>query len=151
MERIGYHVEISAPARTVWDTMLQADTYKEWTDKSWPGSSFEGKWAHGEKIRFVGPDGSGTLAEIERFEPHSNLFMRHIAALAQGGEEDRSSEIAKGWIGTTEEYKLVERDGKTSVTVVIESTPEWIKMFNEGWPTALQELKKVTERHPADV
>lgn len=33
----------------------------------------------------------------------------------------------------------------------METTPEWGKMFDEGWPTALEELKKLTERQLAAV
>lgn len=146
MEHLEYKVVISAPAKKVWETMLQEETYKQWTAKSWPDAFYEGKWAKGEKIRFIGPDGSGTLAEIVEMKPYESVFARHIAVLAPGGVEDRTSEVAKGWIGTTEGYKFAEHLGKTTLTVSIETTPEWKEMFDEGWPDALEELKKLTEQ-----
>ena len=146
MEHLEYEVVISAPARKVWETMLQKDTYTQWVAKSWPGSSYEGKWLKGEQIRFTGPDGSGTLAELVEVKPYENVFARHIAVLGPGGTEDRTSEIAKGWIGITEEYRFAEDDGKTALTVYIETSPEWRSMFDEGWPAALEELKKMAER-----
>jgi uncharacterized protein YndB with AHSA1/START domain len=146
MEHLEYKVVISAPAKKVWETMLQEDTYKQWVAKSWPNSFYKGKWAKGEKIKFIGPDGSGTLAEIAEAKPYERILARHIAVLTPGGTEDRTSETAKGWVGITEEYKFAERDGNTTVTVSIETNPEWRKMFDDGWPTALQELKKITER-----
>ncbi len=145
MERLTYQIEISAPARTVWETMLQEDTYKLWVAKSWPGSIYQGKWEQGEQIRFVGPDGSGTLAELTEVKPYASVHARHIAVLGPGGEEDRGSDIAKGWVGITEAYRFEERNGKTTLVVTIETTPYWKKMFDEGWPTALQELKKLAE------
>ncbi len=30
--------------------MIDPDTYKEWTNASWPDSYYEGKWEKGEKI-----------------------------------------------------------------------------------------------------
>ena len=66
--------------------------------------------------------------------------------LGPGGVEDRTSDVAKGWIGTTEEYRFSEAKGKTTLTVVMETTPDWAKMFDEGWPVALEELKKLAER-----
>jgi len=146
MEHLEYKAEISAPAKKVWETMLQEETYKQWVSKGWPGASYKGKWAKGEKIRFIGPDGGGTMAELVETKPYERILARHIAVLGPGGTEDRTSEVAKGWIGTTEEYKFAEDHGKTTVTVSIETTPEWSKMFNDGWPTALEELKKVVER-----
>lgn len=146
MKKLEYKIEISAPAKKVWETMLNKETYEQWVSRSWPNSSYQGKWEKGEQIKFVGPDGSGTLAEITEAKPYENILARHIAVLGPGGTEDRSSDIANGWIGTTEGYKFVERSGKTTVTVSIETTPAWVQMFDEGWPAALEELKAITER-----
>jgi uncharacterized protein YndB with AHSA1/START domain len=151
MEHLEYKIVISAPAKKVWDTMLQEETYKQWVAKSWPGSVYEGKWAKGEKIRFIGPDGSGTLAELIEFKPYEIVFARHIAVLGPGGMEDRTSDVAKGWIGITEAYRFAEHLGKTTLTVSIETNPAWSDMFNEGWPGALEELKKIAERQLAEV
>jgi uncharacterized protein YndB with AHSA1/START domain len=145
MEHLEYKVEISAPAKTVWETMLQKETYKQWVARSWPGSFYEGKWAKGEKIRFIGADGSGTLAELVEVKPYERILARHIAVLNPGGVEDRTSEMAKGWIGGTEEYRFAEHRGKTTVTVLIQTKTEWKQMFDEGWPGALEELKKIAE------
>lgn len=151
MEHLEYKIVISAPAKKVWETMLQEETYRQWAGRSWPGSFYEGKWEKGEKIKFIGKDGSGTLAEIVEMKPYESVLARHIAALGPGGVEDRTSEVAKGWIGTTEGYTFAEHAGKTTLTVSIETTPEWKKMFDEGWPAALEELKKLTGRQSAAV
>lgn len=145
MEHIEYKVVIEAPAKKVWDTMLQQDTYRQWVGKSWPNSYYEGKWEKGEKIKFIGPDESGTLAELVEVKPYERILARHIAILNPGGIEDRTSETAKGWIGITEEYRFAEQYGKTTLTIHIETNPAWRKMFDDGWPAALQELKKMAE------
>ncbi|HYG02570.1 MAG TPA: SRPBCC domain-containing protein, partial [Chryseosolibacter sp.] len=141
MEHLEYTIVISASAKTVWETMLQKETYKQWVAKAWPDSSYEGKWGQGERIRFIGPEGSGTLAELVEVKPYERILAHHIAVLLPGGVEDRSSEMAKGWVGITEEYRFSEHHGNTTVTVLIATTPAWRKMFDEGWPMALQELK----------
>lgn len=151
MENLKYKVEISAPAKQVWETMLQEDTYQQWVGKSWPNSFYEGKWAKGEKIKFIGPDGSGTLAEIVEMTPYKSVTARHIAVLGPGGVEDRTGEMAKSWLGTTEGYEFAEHAGKTTLTVLIETTPQWRQMFDDGWPDALEELKKLAERQPSAV
>jgi uncharacterized protein YndB with AHSA1/START domain len=145
MEHLKYEIEIGASAKKVWEIMLQKSTYKQWVAKSWPDSSYEGKWEKGEKIKFIGPDGSGTLAELVEVKPYEKILMRHIALLGPNGVEDRTSQLATGWVGITEEYKFSERGGTTTLTVFIKTSPEWRKMFDDGWPTALQELKRITE------
>jgi uncharacterized protein YndB with AHSA1/START domain len=146
MERLEYKVVISAPAKTVWETMLGKETYEQWVAKSWPDSHYEGTWEKGGKIRFIGPDGSGTLAEIVELKPNERVLVRHIAILTPGGQEDRTSDTAKGWVGITEEYVFSEKQGQTTVSVNIETPEEWRKMFDDGWPAALDELKSLSER-----
>lgn len=151
MEKLEYNVEIAAPAKLVWDTMLQKETYRQWVAKAWPNSSYEGQWKKGEKIKFIGPDGAGTLAEIVELKPFEKVLAKHIALLGAGGEEDSTSDAAKGWVGITEEYNFSERDGKTAVRVNIQTPSEWRAMFDEGWPLALEDLKKITERQLSTV
>lgn len=145
METLQYEIEISAPVEKVWSTMLDSETYRQWVEKSWPNSFYEGKWEKGERIRFIGPDGSGTLAEITELKHHKMLLARHIAILGPGGEEDRTSDMAKTWVGITEAYHFSEKNGTTRLTVIIETKPEWRKMFDDGWPGALEELKRISE------
>src|SRR5690606_3347660 len=102
MAQLGYKIEIAAPATKVREPMLREESYKQWRGKSWPGSSSQGNWTKGEQIKVAGQDGSGTLAELVEVKPYENVLARHIAILGPGGEEDRASDVAKGWIGTTE-------------------------------------------------
>ena len=145
METLRYKIEIAAPAKKVWETMLQQETYRQWVGKSWPGSTYQGKWEKGEHIKFVSAEGEGTLAEMVEVKPYAKVLARHIALLAKGGKEDRTSDFAKGWVGTTEGYEFNERNGNTTLSVTIETSAEWRDMFDEGWPAALEELKKITE------
>ena len=147
MKKIEYKININAPAEKVWNSMLNRDTYNEWTNVSWPGSSYEGNWKQGENIRFVGPDGTGTLAHFKEVKPHKYIGAEHIAVLGKGGVEDRTSDVAKGWVGTLENYTFNEANGKTELTVEIHTNPAWEKMFNESWPAALNKLKEIAERN----
>jgi uncharacterized protein YndB with AHSA1/START domain len=147
MKKLEYKININAPAEKVWNAMLNRDTYNEWTNVSWPGSSYEGNWKQGENIRFVGPDGTGTLAHFAEVKPYKYIGAEHIAVLGKGGIEDRTSDMAKGWVGTLENYTFNEANGKTELTVEIHTNPAWEKMFNDGWPGALNKLKEIAERN----
>jgi hypothetical protein len=126
--------------------MLDKETYRTWVNAAWPGSYYEGEWKQGGSIRFIGADGSGTKGTLVKQVPNEHLSIKHIAVLEKGGREDTTSESAKSWIGTMEQYIFTEKDGVTTLTVDIETSPYWEKMFNEGWPVALQSLKAMTER-----
>lgn len=145
MKKLTYKINIHASRQKVWDMMLQKDTYKEWSGAAWPGSDYDGEWKEGTDIRFIGPDGSGTLASLLEIKKYQYLFAKHIALLLPGGIEDRESKAAKGWIGMTESYTFTEKDGSTELLITMEAYPEWEEMLND-WNTGLQKLKEICER-----
>ena len=145
MQKLEFSININADRQKVWDTMLHPTTYKKWVSVSWPGAYYEGNWKQGEDIRFISPGAGGTLAHLDDQQPYKHILARHIAVINSDGSEDRTSELAKGWIGTTEAYTFTEKNGKTEVKVEIETTPEWESMFSEGWPDALAKLKEICE------
>ena len=61
MERLHFSIDINAPREKVWNTMLEDQTYREWTSEFMPGSYYEGDWSQGSKITFLGPDEKGKL------------------------------------------------------------------------------------------
>lgn len=144
---LQYTATIDAPRQKVWKTMLEPATYNEWVGVSWPGSRYIGEWKQGASIRFVGGDGQGgTLATIVELTPNERVLARHVAVLTADGGEDRDSEMAKGWVGTTEAYTFTDDAGKTRLDVQIVTSPQWESMFNDGWPAALTKLKELCEQ-----
>jgi uncharacterized protein YndB with AHSA1/START domain len=147
MQKLRYSITIDAPREKVWDTMLGPETYKAWTNVSWPGSLYEGEWTEGSQIAFRGGDGAGgTLAQLTSVRPFEHVHAEHTAVIGDDGREDRESDVAKSWVGTTEKYTFNDKNGSTEVVVDIETFPEWESMFNEGWPSALQALKELAEQ-----
>jgi uncharacterized protein YndB with AHSA1/START domain len=148
MKKLEFKTTINAKREKVWQTMLAPETYREWVNVSWPNSRYEGKWATGENIRFIGGEENqgGTLANFVEVRKPEYILAKHIAVINADGTEDRTSETAKGWIGTTEEYTFTEKDGKTELKVVINTSPDWESMFTDGWPNALNKLKEICER-----
>lgn len=145
MKKLEFKIDIAASRQKVWETMLNSATYKEWTNVSWPGSYYDGNWKQGENIKFISPSGEGTLAAIVELKPNEFIQANHIAVISKDGKEDRNSEVAKGWIGTTESYTFTDDNGKTQLKVEINTNPDWEKMFADGWPKALTKLKGIAE------
>lgn len=126
--------------------MIQPESYKEWVDVAWPGSYYEGNWEQGENVRFISPGHGGTLAKIVEYKPYEYILAEHIAVINPDGSEDRDSQVAKDWIGTTESYTFTEHDGKTELITEMNTNPEWGKMFADSMPKALAKLKEISER-----
>jgi alpha-N-arabinofuranosidase len=88
------------------------------------------------------------MATIVELRPYEFILAKHIAVIGSDGTEDRDSDLAKGWIGTTESYTFTEKNGKTQLKVEINTSPDWEKMFSDGWPNALKKLKVPVLRWP---
>jgi len=146
MKKLEFKIDINANAKKVWDTFLNAETFKEMIGASYPGSYYKGQWKKGENVKFLSAQEGGTLANIVEMRPYEYILAKHIAVINADGSEDRSSEQAKGWIGTTEEYNFNGEEGKTELKIVVNTTPEWASMFTEGWPNNLKKLKEICER-----
>lgn len=147
MKTLHFGTTIDATPQKVWETMLDKETYQKWVDVAWPGSSYHGEWKQGAEIRFTGPDGGGgTLGEVTELEPYSRVAVEHVAVILEDNSLDRESDMAKGWIGTTEAYTFTGENGSTKLDVELTTAPEWASMFEEGWPKALEALKQLAEQ-----
>lgn len=153
MEKLQFSTRINAPVQTVWSTMLDDATYREWTTEFQEGSYYEGDWNQGSEIRFLGPDDNGStggmLATVEESRPHEFVSLRYLGQIVDGAD-DTTSDEARSIAGSHENYTLRQADGVTELDVEIElnagSDDEFVQMFNDMWPKALDKLKAICER-----
>ncbi|MEP6712196.1 MAG: SRPBCC domain-containing protein [Ferruginibacter sp.] len=143
-EPLYFSITINAPKGKVWNTMLDAETYKQWTAAAWPGSYYEGTWKQGETLCFFSPDRSGTKVKLLEHRPYTFSLAEHIAVFEKG-TEIREGELAKTWIGSKESYSFTEQDGKARLDIVMYITKDWQQMFINDWPKALGKLKEICE------
>jgi len=149
MKTLTYTETISAPARTVWSTMLGEETYREWTSQFDGESYYDGSWDLGSQIRFIGQDDEGNrggmFGYITANRPDEYVEIEYLGQILEGAD-DTESEFAKRIAGAHESYSFEEQDGITSVTVTLEGFEEFAEMFDEQWPGALAKLKEIAER-----
>lgn len=148
MEKLRYSVTVNAPVQAVWTTMLDDATYREWTSVFNSESSYEGDWDQGSEIRFLGPDGDGSvagmIATVEENRPNELISLRYIGQVVNG-EDDTTSDEAKAFMGAHEKYAFSESGGTTTVDVELDSEEEFVAMFDDAWPLALAKLKAIVE------
>lgn len=145
MKLMHFSITIRAPKETVWDTMLQLQTYRSWTAEFMPGSYYEGSWEHGAQIRFLGPGGSGISSVIAESKPYQFISIKHLG-MVMNGSDDMESPAAKAWSSAYENYTIADRDGSTELKVELSGLPaEFEQDMAAAWPKALAKLKSLCE------
>jgi hypothetical protein len=149
MEKLHFSTVIDAPKEKVWNTMLNQDSYRKWTEAFAKGSHFVGDWKKGSKILFLAPKESGgemgMVARVEESRPFEYVSLEHMG-IVKDGKEDTTSEEVKKWAGAHENYTFKQTNGKTEVSVDVDTSDEYKDMFQNTWPKALQKLKELAEK-----
>ncbi|MFZ2162399.1 MAG: SRPBCC domain-containing protein [Sideroxyarcus sp.] len=145
MSSMHFSIAIKAPREKVWQTMLEPETYRNWTAEFCEGSYYDGAWEQGEKIHFLGPDGSGMTSVIAENRPYRYVSIRHMGVVKAGIEDTESPEF-KSWSSAYENYTFDERDGITDLKVDLSAIPaEFEQYMTDTWPKALAKLKSLCE------
>jgi len=149
MKTVQYSIMIAADRKTVWNTMLEDKTYREWTKEFAESSHYEGSWKQGSEIRFLAMDDKGNLggmfSRIKQNIEHQFISIEHLGMIANG-VVDTTSEQARKWASSFENYTFTEKGGKTELKVDMQVEDEYQQMFDEMWPKALTALKRICER-----
>jgi uncharacterized protein YndB with AHSA1/START domain len=149
MERLHFSIDIEAPREKVWKTMLDDQTYREWTTAFMPGSFYDGDWSEGSKIRFLGPGEGGKLdgmvSRIKQNRPYEYVSIEHYGIVHDNVEDTTSDEVKK-WAGAQENYIFDARNGRTELRIELDTHDDYKDMFQDMWPRALQKLKELSEK-----
>lgn len=146
METIYFSAHINAPREKLWDIMLNKGTYEEWAKAFGEGSRYEGDWNEGSEIKFLaGDSGMGMASRIKESRRPKFVSIEHMG-IVKDGIIDTTSDDAKKWAPSFENYTLTEVDGGTELSVSVDVPSEYKSMFEESWPVALQLLKEMAEK-----
>jgi len=144
MERIYFKIEINAPKEKIWDILLGEKTYPLWTAPFSPGSRAITDWKEGSKTLFVNAEGDGMISKIAEHIPNEYISIHHLGMYVNG-VEDYDSEEVKKWSGALENYKLSILDGKSLLSVEMDTVEDHKTYFEEKWPLALEKVKELAE------
>ena len=145
MQKLLYDININAPKKRVWETMLDDKKYKIWVKAFSENSEFIGKWEEGAEVKFFDPNMGGSIAQLDVFNPHDQIVANHIATLTKENIRETTGPITEKWIGTKETYRFVENNGSTRIEIEMETHEDFVDMFNKCWPQALENIKHLTE------
>jgi len=148
MTRLTFATAIKAPKDLVWRTMLEDETYRQWTSVFQEGSYAITDWMPGSKALFLAPNGSGMVSRVAEHRPNEYLSLEHIGIVKNGVEDTTSTEVLK-WAGARENYSLREDGGRAVLTIEMDAADEEKPFFEDTWPRALAALKELSERRAA--
>lgn len=147
-DALHFEILINATAEKVYHCTLDAKKYSEWTAAFNPTSHFEGSWAKGSKILFLGTDNDGNeggmVSRIKENIPYKYVSIEHVGII-KDGKEIMSGPDVDIWSGSTENYTFKETNGKTLFVVDMEGAGEFKDFLVEAWPKALDLLKASCE------
>ena len=144
LQTLKFEALIEAPVPLVYAAMIDPADYREWTRVFAEGSTYEGSWQQGERIRFLAPSGDGMLSEIAENRPEEFISIRHVGMINKG-VEDTTSDAVKAWAPAYENYRFVAVPQGTRVEVELQITADWVDMMQKTWPQALLTLKTLCE------
>ena len=152
MKKIQFKVSVNAPASKVYNAMLGVDnksSYEQWTAAFNATSTFEGSWDKGSKILFVGVDDKGEkggmVSKIVENMPNRFVSIQHYGLVKGDKEITEGPEVDK-WANGLENYTFEENNGKTLVTVDLDTTEDFVDYMNNAYPKALDKLKEICEK-----
>jgi uncharacterized protein YndB with AHSA1/START domain len=145
MPRLNFKININAPRKKVWDTMLEDKTYREWTTAFHPGSHAETDWQTGSKTLFLDSDGNGMVSTIAENRPQEYISIKHLGIVKNGVEDTESPEV-KEWAGAMENYTFKDSGGGTELAVEMDSNDQYKEFLEVTWPEALKKLKGLAEK-----
>ena len=147
MKSLSFSCIINTPVEKVWSTMLDHPTYEQWTEVFSEWSTYQWSWDAWAEIRFVGPSGEWMIAEIAENRLYEYVSIHHKAEIQRDDQKWGLQEFGYG-DGGYENYTFMKNsDGTTTLKVDMTNIPdEYVAMFEEIWPEALQILKQLCEK-----
>ncbi len=148
MKTLHFETSINAPAKKVYDIMLNEETFKQWTAEFSPTSRYKGSWDKGSKIIFLSDDEKGNVcgmvSRIKENLPNEFVSIEHYGSL-EDGKEITEGEKIEAFAGMLEEYTYLPTENGTLLKVAMDTTTEWEAYFNQTWPKALNKIKTICE------
>jgi hypothetical protein len=141
-QKLQFSIEIKASKETVWHTLWDDKTLRDWAKIIDEGTYMLGEMKQGAEVQFIsGGSGYGVTSLVEKCIPHEIVLFRHMADTKEKGKREREKE----WTGGQESFSFMERDGNTTLTVELDAPPEQVETFEERMPKALRRVKELAE------
>lgn len=142
MKELEFTIEIHATKETVWSTLWDDHTFRDWANNIDEGTYMKGEMKEGNIVEFISSiNGYGVSSLIEKMIPNAYVFFKHYADTQDSGQNEREKE----WSGLTESYSLTEINGITTLIAKTDVPENLVEMFTISIPKALARIKALAE------
>lgn len=86
------------------------------------------------------------FSRIEQMIPNQYMAFQHLGVVENGVEMPATPET-KAWEGAMETYLITEKEGHTTLDVVLDTTEGHADYFSDAFPKALAEVKRMAESY----
>ena len=137
-----FTVTINAPKETVWNTLWDDATFRDWASMIDEGTYMKGVLKEGNEIQFISSvNGYGVTSLVEKLSPNEFVSFRQMNDTIEYGEMEREKE----WTGGIESYSLSEDNGITTLINETDVPPGLEEIFETRLPKALKRIKELAE------
>ena len=140
MQKLQFSIEIRSPKETVWKTLWEDKTFRDWASIIDEGMYMTGDLKEGNEVQFISPSGAGVTSLVDKLIVNEFVSFRHMMDTQDGGERE------KEWTGATESYSLTESGGVTVLTVELDVPSGQEETFKVRLPKALERVKILAEK-----
>jgi hypothetical protein len=131
-----------ATPEKVWKALWDEATFSDWAGIIDEGTFIKGVLKEGNDVEFISSvNGYGVTSYVEKFTLNELAFFRHKADTQESGAKSRDNE----WTGTSERYELIEKNGRTVLTLTTQVPPKQEQTFEDRLPKALKRIKELAE------
>lgn len=143
-----FKVDIQADVKKVYNTMLDKDTFIQWTSVFNPSSDMVGNWEKGSRILFTGindqGEKEGTIGVVKTNIVNEYVSIEYIG-LIDGDREVTNGPEIRDWVGARENYSFEQKGEITTVAVDVDVTEDMLRYFSQTYAKALEKLKTICE------
>jgi uncharacterized protein YndB with AHSA1/START domain len=148
LKKISFSTVIKAPKAKVWNALWDDENYKKWTAAFAAGSNAITDWQEGSKVLFLDAKGDGMKCTIAKKIEHEFMSFKYNGEV-KNNEDVPLDEKNSDWVNGFENYTLKDANGITTLTVEITVTEGMMDYFNNTFPAALENVKKIAEARTA--
>lgn len=142
IEKIKKSIIIDSNRQNVWKSLTEIKYYQDWTNVFPKNMYPKTDWKKGSKVIFGESTKSSMKGEISELQAFAKIVIKYKRTLEKGSEAT-SYKTPKAEVSAdcSEIYTLSEKNGKTTLTVDIDTTKENSFLISKAWDKALLRIK----------
>ncbi len=140
MKKLEFSIEISATKEKVWEALWKDENYRNWAAVFTPGSHIKGNLQEGNTIQFLDADNNGMFAEVTKVVAFEKMYFVLLGEVLKGENQEVIYDK-----DSLEHYDLVEKDGKTELSITLKTVEEYFQFFLNYMPKVLEKIKEIAE------